>query len=145
MRCCVSGEAWLLELMHFEASCVVMNPVWATFLDAAPSPWLCSLTDDQSCSVCAFNLTANQKSCSSCIFDKALMDECPSPLTDLLYMQILQPVPVFFIFLFLFLFMSAFISVTDWVPTSAFVAFTLSVSCQLLLKTEAALKNLLVF
>lgn len=128
---CVSGEAWLWELVHFEASRVAVNHMWATFLDAAPSPWLCSLTDDQSCSVCAFNLTANQKSCSSCIFDKALMDECPSPLTDL-YAN--TPTcsciaPAIFLLEF-FVFLSAFISVTDYhgVPPSAFVTSTLSLS-----------------
>lgn len=47
---------------------------------------------------CVFNLTANQKSCSCCIFDRALMDECPSLLTDLYTNTHLAPVSLLLFF-----------------------------------------------
>lgn len=82
---------------------------------AAPSPWLSSLTDDQKCFICVFNLSANQKSCSSCIFDGLLMDECPSLLTDL-YTNTQTSLSLILLLLFFHLtssFSCAFILLTD--------------------------------
>lgn len=53
------------------------------FLDGSTVSELRSLTDDQSCLGRVFNPTTNQRSFSSCIFDRAVMDVRPSLVTAL--------------------------------------------------------------
>lgn len=105
------------------------------FLDGSTVSELCSLTDDQSCLARVFNPTTNQRSFSSCIFDRAVMDVRPSLVTALYantpacFLHCLG----FFFISFLFS-LSAFISMTDHhtVPPSAFIHPLVSLlSCSL--------------